>query len=240
VPISKKMGKTSSISIIVPALNEEKHLRNTVGVIAGAAKKRFIDYEIIIIDDGSTDETRNIAERLSKEDSHIKCLHNRRPACIGGVYKQGLKVASKEYIIRVNGKNDITVENLDKIFAYAGMADIVIPYQENFKERPLFRKAASLLFTFFLNFLCGLRLRYYNHYVLCRKALINSLLIRTDSYAFQAEVLIRLIKSGYSYIEVGVNDKFEDDIKSKAFSLQNICGVALFFIQLPFYIKNRK
>jgi hypothetical protein len=74
-------------------------------------------------------------------------------------------------------------------------------------------------------------LKYYNHYVLHKREIINSININTVSYAFQAEALIKLIKRGHSHIEVGVRDDFSNDVPSKAFRLSNIIGVAFFLFR---------
>jgi hypothetical protein len=94
----------------------------------------------------------------------------------------------------------------------------------------------------FLNTLFGLNLRYYNHYVLHRKKNLDSIDIYTNSYAFQAEVLIKLIKFGYSYVEVGVRDRFDNDIHTKAFYFRNVLGVMQFFLKMinEIYFKNNK
>ena len=65
-----------------------------------------------------------------------------------------------------------------------------------------------------------------------KKEIVDSVDIFTNSYAFQAEILIKLIKSGYSYIEVGISDKFEKGIKTKIFKLKNIISTGLFLINI--------
>ena len=63
---------------------------------------------------------------------------------------------------------------------------------------------------------------------------------KTDSYAFQAEILVKMIKSGFSYVEVPVEDKFDKHAATKAFSLANIAAVALFLFRLVYEAGRRK
>jgi len=226
----------NSISVIIPAFNEESNLEAAIAVVSEAVKRRFDEYEIIIFNDGSTDRTGNIAEMLASRNKNIKVIHHKRPKCLGGVYKEGVKIARMNYLILVNGKNDTFIESLDAIFALQGKADIIIPYAINSKERSAIRRIISKSFVTLLNFIFRLKLHYYNHYVLHKRSVINTINLHTVSYAFQAEALIKLIKSNYSYIEVGVIDNFENDIKTKAFKLKNVIAVALFLMRTIYKI----
>ncbi|MDD5560798.1 MAG: glycosyltransferase family 2 protein [Candidatus Omnitrophica bacterium] len=234
------MSGENSISVIVPALNEERGIEDTIKIILNALKKKFTRYEIIIFDDGSTDRTAEITDKLADTYNCIQVFHHKKPICIGGSYKKGISLAKMEYLIRINGKNDITEENLDKIFALAGVKDLVIPYMTNARERSFFRRSVSRAFTVIVNLIFGLNLKYYNHYVLSKRSAVNSIDLKTDSYAFQAEILVKLIKAGCSYIEVPVEDKFDKCVKTKAFSFANIAGVVASLWRLAYDIRLKK
>lgn len=234
------MTGKDSVSVIVPALNEERDIVSTIKTILNALKKKFSEYEIIIFDDGSTDRTGEITDKLADAYDCIRVFHHKKPICVGGIYKRGIRLAKMNYLIRINGKNDITEENLDKIFALAGVKDLVIPYMTNDRERSFFRRSVSRAFTFIVNFMFGLNLKYYNHYVLCKRSAANAIDLKTDSYAFQAEILVKLIKSGYSYVEVPVEDKFDKCVETKAFKFTNICGVAVSLFRLAYETRLKK
>jgi len=230
------MVNESSLSIIVAALNEEKNLEDAVITVSRAAKKSFNEHEVIIFDDGSSDRTGEVAEALAKRDKQLKVIHHKSPKCLGGVYKEGLKLARMNYLILVNGKCDITQESLDKIFARRKEADIIIPYTINTSDRPIFRRVISKVFVELLNTIFRLKLRYYNHSVLCRRAIVHSVDIGANGYAFGAEVLIKLIKGGYNYIEVGVVDKFEKGVKTKAFYSNNLFSTFAFLFRMIYEV----
>lgn len=230
------MKDDSSITVTIPAFNEAASLEATILTVVEAVKRSFKEYEIIIFNDGSTDRTGKLADALARSQKYVNVVHHRKSVGLGGVFKKGLSLARNHYFIRINGKHDIDAENLEKIFRQRGQADLVIPYQENADQRALFRRVISTVFTVLLNAISGLKLRYYNHYVLHRTEDLRSIDIATDSYAFQAEVLIKLIRLGHSYFEVCVTDNFDNDNDSKAFSPKNILGVAKFFFRI---IKDR-
>lgn len=218
--------KKPSISIIIPAYNEEKNLAATLKEVLAACKDRFESYEILIVNDCSNDATGMIADELTKKYKTIKVIHNKRNGGLGYSYKKGVKRATKEYITFFPGDNSFPASSIEKLFNEIGKADIIIPYHTNLSIRPFSRQVISRLFTFFVNTLFGLRLRYYNGTAIQRSDIIKSLPIQTNSFAFQVEVLVKLLRSGVSYVEVGIPIQEKKQETSKAFSLKNVVGVA--------------
>jgi glycosyltransferase involved in cell wall biosynthesis len=224
------MPSDNSISIIVSTLNEADHIEATVAEVIKAATAHFDEHRIILIDDGSTDGTAVVADRIGRANENVMVVHHDRPHGLGGVYKKGLALANTHYVTEVNGKNDTTADQLATIWALKGQADMIIPYTLNPEERARHRRVISAVFTRTLNLLFGVKLRYFNHYVLHKRSCLESIRIRTDSYAFQAEILLKLIKRGHSYMEVGHRDKFDHEGASKAFRPRNLLGVAEFLL----------
>lgn len=230
------MHKEDSISIIISTLNEAGDLEKAVATVTKAAHDSFEEYEIIIFNDGSIDGTGNIAEDLSRRNKNISVVHHLKPLGRGAIFREGKKLANMNYLMMIGGRDAYLLRSFDKIFAARNIADIVIPYATNSFHRPLLRRILSNGFSWILNITFGLKLKYYNHSVLLRKTVLDLIGLRTDSYAFQAEVLIKAIKLGYNYIEVGVEDKIKHNVKSKAFTLINVLGVFKFWLMTVYDI----
>lgn len=90
-------------SLVIPAHNEEGNIHQLMEEITKEFKKEKFSYEIIIVDDNSTDKTGVIADELAKKDSHIKVVHRTPPGGFGRAIKDGLKAASGETITLVMG-----------------------------------------------------------------------------------------------------------------------------------------
>lgn len=219
------------ITILVPALNEETNLRPTVDKIISVLPNYYDRYEIIIYDDGSVDGTTGIGQDLARNNSNIKFIRHEVSKNLGYIYQDGIKRSQCSSLMMIHGQNDILEESLHKIFAMRN-SSLIIPFQENTFERPMARALISKLFVFLNNTIFNLNLKYYNHYVLCDTELLRSVEITSFSYAFQAEVLIKLIKSGTDYVEVGIRDDFSNKKESKAFRVKNIIGVAKFYLSV--------
>jgi glycosyltransferase involved in cell wall biosynthesis len=216
--------KKDSITILVPAYNEEKGLRGAVSSTDSIVKRMFRDYEIIIFDDCSTDRTPEIADQLARKYSKVKVVHNKKNGGLGYNYRKAVELASKTYFTMVTGENEILPDSLTKLLENAGEADIIIPYNINTEIRPWYRRAISSGFSVMMNVLFGLRVRYYLGPVVHTTALLKRARITTSSFAYQAEILVHLIKEGkHSYKEIGIYNRKPE--KTSMFKLKNLVGV---------------
>ena len=215
-----------TISVIVPALNEEEHLADAVEIVRQAAADRVEALEVIIVDDASTDQTGPIADRLAREDSRIRVVHNPRSMGLGYGYRTGVELASHEYVIMVPGDNETPVETIQTIIDNSRDCDLVITHVLNPQLRPLGRRVLSGLFVRLVSGITGLRLRYYNGNCSIRRQVLLEVPLDVNGHAYMAATLVRLLRRGHSYREIGVRLQPRQAGRSKAFKLTNIIGVA--------------
>ena len=227
-----------SISIIIPALNEGQVVNDTVAEVTTAVERSFVNYEIVLVDDGSTDETGAIMDRLAAGNQRIRAIHNERNLGFGGAYKRGVGAVTQEYVIMVPGDNAFSAASLDPIFAAVGTADIVIPVVMNPEARTFGRRVASKGFTTLMNVLFDLKVGYYNGPVVHRLDLLRQISITTNGFAYQAEVLVKLLKRGYSFVEVSTEVLERSAGKSKALRLRNLKTVVAAVFHLWLECRN--
>jgi glycosyltransferase involved in cell wall biosynthesis len=215
-----------SVSFVVPALNEEANIENAVASILAAVETRSDDYEIILVNDGSTDRTGAVMDQLAGHSNRIRVLHNSKNLGFGGAFKRGAADARKDYVVRICGDNAVPAEGIGLVLDQIGKADLVIPYIANPEEfRSWGRRVGSRAFTFIVNSCFGLSARYYNHCVVFPRNLLNSITIVTDGFAYQAEAVVKLLKAGCSYVEVGVRDLPRFKGESTALKPKNLWSV---------------
>lgn len=226
--------KGLQISLIVPALNEDVLIEQTVRDILDKVKDQFSASELILINDGSTDRTGEIMNQLDHEFPSIRVLHNQRNAGLGACYKQGVEEARFEFVMMLCGDGGLPSESLTPIFETIGTADIVIPYMKNLREiKTPFRYSLSRCYTTLLNSLFNQDLQYYNGLPVHRLALLRQIDIVSSGFGFQGEVLIKLLRAGCSYVQVGVLGA-EKTNRSKAVSLKNLINMCRTFLHLIF------
>ena len=214
-----------SITFLVTALNEEEHIVPTVATIEAAAAQLGCDYEILLVNDGSTDATPQIIDRLAAANPRLRPVHNKRNLGLGGAYKHAIFFATKDHVMWVCGDNSETVDHIVNIASHVGEADIVIPVLHAGRERPLVRRATSKAFTTLVNLMFGLNIGYYNGTVVHRTALITQVPIRTNSFAYQSEALVKMLRAGCSYVEVPYASRTYDGVFSNAMKPKNLFAV---------------
>jgi glycosyltransferase involved in cell wall biosynthesis len=215
----------SSVSFIVLALNEEREITGTVNAIRqAAADSEIANYQIILVNDGSTDSTGPIMDRLAASDEKLTVVHNERNLGLGGAYKRGLARARCDYVMIVAGDNVMPASDMSLVLSRLGEADIVLPYLTNPTLRPLGRRIGSRGFTTLINILFGLRVRYYQG-MIPRRVLLQTITIETDSYAFPAEVTVKLLKAGCSYVDVGISSTPTSSARSVALQPRRLWAV---------------
>jgi glycosyltransferase involved in cell wall biosynthesis len=215
-----------SLAMIVPALNEEGDLENTIEMIISVISEDEVisDYEILIVDDGSLDQTGKIADRLAHENSRIRSIHNKQTMGLGYSYRENIKGCTQDYVGWAPGKNSIPRETFTRMLAAVGTADIVLVYIRS-ETRNYFRRVLSKMFTFIMNLLFGLHIKYYNGPCIYRSAVLQKTKMTTNGFAFMAEINVRLLKAGYNYVEVGLNNRDRTQGSSKAFVFRNFLRV---------------
>ncbi|HZV01573.1 MAG TPA: glycosyltransferase family 2 protein [Planctomycetota bacterium] len=214
-----------TLSVVIPALNEERHVADAVRDVTFAIGERFADWELLLFDDGSTDRTGAIMDALAAVNPRVRVTHNPHPRNLGGVYKQGIALARFEYLLMVPGDNENPWHALIAPFDALGLADIVVPYNKG-SNRGWFRNLVSRSYTTLVNALFGLRLAYYNGTVIHRTENLKNLTVQTDSFAYQTEILIKLLRAGKSRVEVPVRIESRAGRRTKAFRWKNLVGVA--------------
>jgi len=215
------------ISIIIPALNEEENLEKAVRDLCSALKSEISGdgWEVLIFDDGSTDKTGEIADNLAVSNAHIKVVHNGKNMGLGYNFRKGVELARGEYVTWFPGDGENEVGSTIVTLKHIGDADIIIPYTSNMEVRTFKRRIVSRIYTGLVNFFFGLNLRYYNGLSVYKKDLLMKVPAWGNSFAFAVEILVPLLKSGVSFIEVPIKIKLT--IKTSALKLKNIFKVGL-------------
>ncbi len=220
-----------SISLIMPAYNEENTIEFSVMSACEKLRQHKFDYEILIFDDGSTDQTGKIADHLALEDERIKVFHNARNMNLGFNFAQGISMASKEYTGLLPCHGQTAIESFDNLLPALLKADVVVTYISNPKARPLTRRVISEINVILLNLIFGLRLKYY-HLNFYRTEILKKIPTSTESYALMVELLVYAVKSGSSYIEIPILLKKREFGKSKALRFKNIISILKTYARL--------
>jgi glycosyltransferase involved in cell wall biosynthesis len=216
-----------SVSVFVAAFNEAENLGPTIQTIERALAETVDDYEIIVVNDGSTDGTRQVADALAAANSHLVVIHNRTNMGLGYGWMRAIEAASKASFVFIPGDNTWPYPSLRDLFGAMGQADIVTSYPTNSEIRVPARRVLSSLYTALLNLLFGLRLRYYHGLTIYPIELQRSGIVTTHGFASMSEALLQAIHQGYSYVAVPCAIEERATGRSKAVSWQSLSSVVV-------------
>jgi glycosyltransferase involved in cell wall biosynthesis len=190
------------ISVIMPALNEEKNISLALNNTLKAFDDFKINGEVIVINDGSTDKTEEIIMDLSKKDKRISLIKHSSPQGIGASFWDGMNCAQGDAVVMLPGDNE---NDPWETFRYASLlnhVDVVIPFVFNKQVRSFFRNALSYAYRFIINTTFGVNFNYTNGTILYRKSILSEMDCKSTGFFFQTEILIKVAKRGYLFAEV--------------------------------------
>lgn len=225
-----------SISLIMPAFNEEEAIEFTVRSVKEKLKQYCFDYEILIFNDASDDETGKIAEKLSVEDPKIMVFHNSKNMNLGYNFARGISMASKTFVGLWPCHGLIASKSLDYILPALRKTDIVVGYIKNSEVRPWTRQIISKINVIILNLLFGFKLPYY-HLNFYRTDQLKKVPTSTASYALMVELLVYLVASGADYIETPFFLRERLTGKSKALRFKNIINILKTYANLFWQVR---
>lgn len=215
-----------TFTVVVPALNEEDNLRPTVESILKEIGPLASELEVLVFDDASTDGTGAVADELAAQNPRVHAIHNPARLNIGGSYKAGLARARGEYYLLVPGDNETRVDEIARALAFVERADLMLFHVTNTRVRGTSRRLLSRLYVIAVNVLFGTRFRYTNGTNVFRTDVLRRVPIRTNGFSYQTEAVVKAVRSGVDYVEVGVEIKARDTGASKAVTWKNLRRVA--------------
>jgi glycosyltransferase involved in cell wall biosynthesis len=223
----KDKRQDHSLSIVIPALNEEGNIQGSIDSVTSAAERHFDDYEIIIVNDGSTDRTPEIIQDNIVKNPRIRVITHEKPWGFGASYHDGRRHATMTYTVMVHGDNAFNKDTLSNFFSEAGKADVICGYIANLAARNWTRRAISFSYTTAMNMLFCMHLKYFNGLQIHRTEWLQRANIESDGFGFQAELLIKAIKGGHSYLQVPtIHTERPGGGETKIFKTKNIRSVA--------------
>lgn len=229
------------LSIIVPAYNEGGNIQQAlVGVDSAAYMAGLSDYEIIVVDDGSTDHTAKNAHLLAQQLDHVRVIQQSPNQGLRAAYETGLHAATKEYVTWVPGDGEMATESLAAIFKAIGTTDLVVPFHGTPERRPWFRRLLTWGSTSQLNWLLGHSLNYFQGTVVLPTSLARSLPRTIPGFFCMAEQLCHALELGYSYVEVPLEHQERTYGVSKAVSFRKILDGQMAILNIWWRLKVQR
>jgi len=216
------MRKIESISVIMPAYNEEKIIRESITHLAGTLQKIAEDYEIIVIDDSSTDATAKILKDLSSEVKNLAIITNSTNEQLGGSLRKGFSRASKDLVFYTDA--DMPVDYGEILRAArvmeGGRYDGVFGFRRTREGESLLRVAASAAYNRLIKAIFGIDAKDINFsFKLIQRSVLEKLELKSGGSFIDAEMAVKAAYRGYRIKEIEV------DYFSRQAGRSNLFGV---------------
>jgi glycosyltransferase involved in cell wall biosynthesis len=192
----------ASLSVIVPAFNEEEGLRPAITFMAAELASLDTSGEIVIVDDGSADRTPELADELARTLPGVRAVHHTVNQGWGQAVRTGIANCKHEFLVLSPVDSPLSRADMAAFLAAAPGADIVVGYRTRRAGYPAWLALGSRCYHHLVSAMFGLHVRDVNWVHLYRRTAIESLTLRLSGVAFPAEVLARATRRGDRIAEV--------------------------------------
>ena len=212
-PDHEAAAPVGSLTIFFPMWNEQDYIFATVDAARDVCGQlleagEIGDYEILIVDDASTDSTGQIADQLAADDRRVRVIHHPVNRRLGGCIKTGFANARGDLVLYTDADLPCDLAELRKacrLLRYY-RADIVSAYRHDRTGEGPRRAAYSWIYNWLVTLLFGLHLRDVNFaFKLCQRSIFDKLELVSEGSFIDAELLIRAQAMGYRVIQFGVD-----------------------------------
>jgi glycosyltransferase involved in cell wall biosynthesis len=197
-----------SITVVFPMFNEEAYVERAVSAARGVLERAGHDFEIIVVDDASTDGTAPIADRLARADPRIRVLHNPVNLKLGGALRVGYAAATKDLVFYTDADLPIDLDELPRavrLLEYQ-QADIVAAYRHDRTSEGWIRTVYTFTYNHLIRILFDLKVRDVNFaFKLFRRSVLGRFPLKSNGSFIDAEFLLRARKHGCPIIQIGLD-----------------------------------
>ncbi|MBN1161501.1 MAG: glycosyltransferase family 2 protein [Dehalococcoidales bacterium] len=193
-----------NLSLVAAAYNEEELLEGFIRKSMRDLAKVSDDFEIVLVNDGSTDATLDIARGLAEEFTNLKIINLEKNAGTGKSILPAYTAASKDIVFCNTVDAFFNTEDLPLLLKYIDEYDVVSGYRSDYSANNLYQKILSIGNYIVIRILFGLRLKAYQTVQLHRTSFIQGIHIEATSSFISPELLLKAHKTGKSIKEVKI------------------------------------
>ena len=198
-------GKPPSITVFFPCYNEQENVAKVAQEALEVLEGLHADYEIIIVNDGSADETGSVADQIAAQHPHVRVIHHPHNLGYGAALQSGFRAATKDLVFYTDGDAQFDLTELPPLLPLIGEYDIVSCYRMN-RQDNFVRRLNGWLWTKVTGLLFSLRLRDIDcAFKLYRRDIFDGLRMESTGALTSTEILARAVRKGYRITQRGVH-----------------------------------
>ena len=204
-PISMNPLLTMSLSVVLPAYNEEYTIEETVRHVSSVLQQWAREFEIVVVNDGSHDQTGSILALLAQEDTHLNVVTHPVNRGYGAALVSGFAAASKELTLFMDSDGQFDIEDLRLFFPYIDQYDAVLGYRIE-RQDAVLRKLNAWGWMLVVRLMLGVNVRDIDcAFKLYKTRYIHEITLETRGAMINAEMLYKFKHLGHTWQQVGVH-----------------------------------
>jgi len=192
------------LSLVLPAHNEADNIEIVVRRALAVLPRYTPDFEIIVVNDGSRDQTPQIIDRLAEKDNRICPVHHPRNRGYGAALQSGFSASSNDFVMFMNADRQFDVADIRLLSPFVPLFDIVAGFRME-RSDPIHRRINAEIFNIAVRVLFGVHLRDLDcAFKIFRGDMLRSLRLTSSGALINAEIQAKLRRQGATLVQVGV------------------------------------
>lgn len=227
------MKEQYSISAFFPCYNDGGTIASMVILMDLTLRNLTNDYEILVIDDGSSDHSREILKELERKYDRLKVILHEKNKGYGGALKTGFYSATKELIFYTDGDFQYDISEAAKLIPQMkDNIDIVNGYKVS-RSDPLHRKIIGRIYHWIMKLMFGFKIKDVDcDFRLIRKSVFDKIKLEHNSGIICVEMVKKIQEAGFNFAEVPVHHYFRVYGKSQFFNFKRVFNVGKDILKL--------
>lgn len=218
-----------SLSIMIPAFNEEGNLPNLIKQTVQDTRKISSNFEIVIVNDGSTDNTETVAKNLAKTHPEVRLATYKKNKGLALAWRTGIQACKKDIILYIEGDGQQPFKDQYDLLEKIKHADLVLGVRTYRFDYTPFRKTLSYGFLFLVWLLFGLTYKDLGWSQAYRRKIFDKIEMKAVTPFFDTEVVIKALRYGFKVVEA---HSYYRPRKAGSTSLGNIKTAYIMFVEM--------
>lgn len=194
----------TSLSVFFPCYNEKDSVEMMTKKALSTAGTLCDDFEVILVDDGSTDGTAELIDKLANEYPSVRGIHHMQNQGYGAALGSGFRAATKDFVFYTDGDGQFDLGELPTLLPLIRDHDIVSGYRIN-RQDGLIRKLNAFCWNRLVCFLFGLKIKDIDcAFKLYKRELFDHIEMHSTGALIDTEILARATRKGYTIAQIGV------------------------------------
>jgi glycosyltransferase involved in cell wall biosynthesis len=222
------MKKLSSITAVFPCYNDAGTIPTMVLRALQTLQELTDDYEVVVINDGSTDDSARILDDLARHYPRLRVIHHRQPSGYGGVLRAGFAVATKDWVFYTDGDAQYDVRELALLREAMSDGVAMVNGYKIKRHDPFHRVVIGFVYQYAVKLAFGLSIRDVDcDFRLMRRSVLERLTLESTTGTITVELVKKMQDTGLPLVEVPVHHWYRQYGRSQFFNVARVTTTLL-------------